>query len=98
MSKFLPGQSGNPGGRPKELEGMKAEARKFRDLALETLVDICGNKRANAFARVTAANSLLDRGFGKPTQAIEHSGQIDNGLEALLAAIDGKTRGLPPAE
>jgi phage terminase small subunit len=27
-------------------------------------------------ARVAAANAILDRGYGKPRQAVEHSGSI----------------------
>ena len=45
-------------------------ARDARD-ALPALVDVAKNSRSDA-ARVAAANSLLDRGYGKPI-AIETS-------------------------
>jgi hypothetical protein len=38
--------------------------------ALETLIDVAGNGRTDA-ARVSAANALLDRAYGKPTASEE---------------------------
>ena len=38
--------------------------------AMQTLKDIMLNKDAPHAARVTAANSILDRGYGKPAQAL----------------------------
>lgn len=65
---FKPGQSGNPGGRPKEHAEVKALARSFCKEAVEKLVFIMrngDNKEARA-----AADSLLDRGIGKPAQVV----------------------------
>lgn len=45
--------------------------------------------------QIAAARELLDRGFGKPAQALHHTGEVDLGLGGLLQAIDGRTRGLP---
>jgi hypothetical protein len=42
--------------------------------ALQTLATIHKDKRAPHSARVMAANALLDRGWGKARQALEHSG------------------------
>jgi len=39
--------------------------------AIATLVAICRDG-ASESARVAAANALLDRGYGRPPQAIEH--------------------------
>jgi hypothetical protein len=44
------------------------------DVALQTLLDIAQHGESEP-ARVTAANALLDRGYGKPRQAVEHSGE-----------------------
>lgn len=41
-------------------------AKAYTEDALMTLVDVARNGRTDA-ARVAAANSLLDRGYGKPT-------------------------------
>ena len=67
---FEKGQSGNPGGRPKVVGEVKELARAHTGEAIETLVSIMSNPKAAPAARVSAANSLLDRGYGKPLQHI----------------------------
>jgi hypothetical protein len=66
--KFEKGQSGNPGGRPKEVEEVKALARQHGPAAIAKLAQLmeCGSPRTE----VAAAQALLDRGYGKPAQAI----------------------------
>jgi Family of unknown function (DUF5681) len=64
---FPKGVSGNPGGRPKELGDVQELARQKSSEAIETLSNIVRNEKAPPAARVAAANALLDRGFGKPT-------------------------------
>lgn len=55
---------------------IKALARVHTETALNVLASImnCGDAPHNA--RATAAIALLDRGWGKPQQAIEVSGEI----------------------
>jgi Family of unknown function (DUF5681) len=67
---FKKGQSGNPGGRPKVVAEIKELARKHTGKAIETLVSIMANPKAAPAARVSAANALLDRGYGRPAQHI----------------------------
>ena len=75
MPKFQPGQSGNPGGRPK---GVEALAREHTGKAVKTLVDaLTSDKHC-----VAAAVALLDRGWGKPNQ----SHDIKHNIVASLAA------------
>jgi hypothetical protein len=69
---FPKGISGNPGGRPKVLGNVQELARQRSPEAIETLVTIMNNEKAPPPARVAAANALLDRGFGKPTQPMSH--------------------------
>ena len=69
---FQKGQSGNPGGRPKEDAEVKALARAAGPEAIEKLVALMrGDESRTALA---AAQALLDRGYGKPSQAVEMSG------------------------
>ena len=70
-TSFQPGTSGNPGGRPKGLSDVIALAREHTELAITTLVDIAKQTKAAPAARVAAASALLDRGWGKPAQAIQ---------------------------
>ena len=67
---FKKGQSGNPGGRPKVIAEVKELAREHTGKAVETLVSIMTNPKAAAAARVSAANALLDRGYGRPPQHV----------------------------
>lgn len=70
MAKFQPGQSGNPGGRPKAVESVKGLARMHTENAIAALVRVIEDKKAAPAARVSAAVAILDRGWGKPVQAI----------------------------
>ena len=70
MGKFQKGQSGNPGGRPKEVGHIRDLARAHTDAAMRALVEIAQDAGAPPAARVAASTALLDRGWGKPSQAI----------------------------
>lgn len=70
---FVKGQSGNPGGRPAVVAEVRKLARAHTATALRALVEIVSNQEAPPAARVSAANSILDRGYGRPSQAIEAS-------------------------
>ena len=53
-------------------------ARTHTAQALATLVAIMGNADAPATARVSAANAVLDRAWGKPRQDFEFSSTHDS--------------------
>jgi hypothetical protein len=94
---FRKGVSGNPGGRPKAALNVQELARAHTEDAIRALVAALQNPRE----RVQAATALLDRGWGKPAQAIEASAQEDITVWHLIAAsefkpgpvIDGQSNG-----
>ena len=59
---------------PKTLTEIRSLARSHTRTALNILVQIMRNKDATPAARVSAANAVLDRGWGKAIQAIENGG------------------------
>ncbi len=65
---FQKGKSGNPGGRPKVAKDVQALARTHTKTAIETLVKCM--QTTDPRTRVAAAQALLDRGCGKPGQAV----------------------------
>ena len=50
---------------PEQYQRLSDLAKSYTEEAIETLVDVARNGRTDA-ARVSAANALLDRAYGKP--------------------------------
>jgi hypothetical protein len=69
LRPFKPGQSGNPGGRSKAQIDVRNLAREHTKEAIETLLLVIRNGKPGEAAM--AANSLLDRGWGKPQAMAE---------------------------
>jgi hypothetical protein len=104
-SMFVKGQSGNPFGRPKEGREVQLLARECTEAAIGVLEEImiCGTSET---CRLMAANALLDRGWGRPKQAVELSGAEGGPLQiedvraenfAILAAIADRIAGAAAA-
>jgi inosine/xanthosine triphosphate pyrophosphatase family protein len=91
--QFVKGISGNPGGRPKDADQVRALCRDYTIESIQMIVEIMRNPKAQSKSRFACAKELLDRGWGKPKETIDHG--ITNELAELLKAIDGQTRGLP---
>ena len=62
--QLAPGRSGNPGGRPKDEHRVAELARSYTVEAIETLVKLMRDGKDER-VRGTAAQALLDRGWGK---------------------------------
>ena len=69
---FMPGQSGNPGGRPKGL------SRRVRELVgedgqviAEFMLGVMNDESARNADRIEAAKWLADRAFGRAVQALD---------------------------
>jgi hypothetical protein len=67
---WKPGQSGNPGGRPKAEKHVRDMAKKMTDMR----------------AKVAAAKEILDRGWGRPSIHVDVDASAANDLAARMAA------------
>ena len=65
-TRFKKGVSGNPSGRQKIPQDVKELARGYTRASIQALGEIVQNQKATDAARVSAANSLLDRAWGRP--------------------------------
>ena len=84
--QFRPGFSGNPGGRPKDEFKVAELARSYTVEAVDTLLDLMRHSRDDR-VRGTAAQALLDRGWGKAKVEVATSG-AQTYIEALQAAAE----------
>jgi hypothetical protein len=100
---FRPGVSGNPGGVPKDGIDIAALARSHAPEAIAALVRGLNDPKHY----VHAAQVLLDRGFGKPTQPLTSDGPPSLSVLHLVAAREISERmqqavingtALPPAD
>ena len=60
------------------IKEITSQAREHCPSAIKVLEGIFNNRKTPPAARISAANSLLDRGFGKPAQAIQIKGDPDS--------------------
>jgi hypothetical protein len=100
-TSFKPGVSGNPFGRPKRPEtiearrvvaDVKSAARELTPVAMDTLEKAMADQKAPWAAKIAAAIAVLDRGWGKPMQAVEATVSVfdqmtDDEQKMLLAAL-----------
>lgn len=90
--RWQKGQSGNPGGRPKDADGLAAYIRD-KSKGGKTLADECFRVLAESDdddTRLKAVNWLADRAFGKAAQVLQ--GDSDGGplrlqIVSRLAAV-----------
>ena len=75
-------------------------AKKYTTKSLKLLGDIVDDENATNSDRLRAAALLLDRGYGKPSQVLNHRGE---GLKAMVPIInfglvEDQTRDRPPPD
>ena len=89
MARFQKGVSGNPGGRLKV--DMRERVRLHAGAAIDTLLAVMSDSKAPPAGRVSAAIAILDRGYGRPAQAVHQhvTRHVDELSDAELIAIAG---------
>jgi hypothetical protein len=70
---------------PKALTSIRSLARSHSRAAITVLVKVMRSEDATPAARVSAANAILDRGWGKATQPV---GSADDGVLQLIHRIE----------
>ena len=70
---------------PRSITEIRLMARTHTRTAINVLVGIMRSKDATAAARVTAANAILDRGWGKAAQPLQNG---DDGALELIHRIE----------
>lgn len=85
------GKSGNPGGRSPRVgpngETIAQLARAHTTDALATLVEVCNNKGLEPRDRVSAANAILDRGWGKPKESVELDANVKSNAPVINLTV-----------
>lgn len=78
------GAGRKPGAVSKAKRELAEMAKDKAGRALEVLAEIMEKGESDA-ARVSAANAILDRGYGRPSQAMQIGGDPENPLPAAIS-------------
>lgn len=95
--QFLPGQSPNPGGRPKKTEEERDALEEIRKLApgvADKMKEMLDSSRVPAIAKVRILEIILERTFGKPETSLKltTAQQSVEAAQARIAAIVSRIR------
>lgn len=90
--QFLPGQSPNPGGRPKRMEEEKDALEEIKKLApgvAAKMTELLNAPKVPAIAKVRILEIILERTYGKPETAVKLNADVQSNesARARLEAI-----------
>ena len=89
---FLPGKSGNPGGRPKGLMNQVRDRTKDGKILIDFAMAVLkGQHGAEVSDQLAAMRFLAERGWGKPAQKIE-GGETPIPVEVTLVTQEKRIR------
>jgi argonaute-like protein implicated in RNA metabolism and viral defense len=81
---FPKGRSGNAGGRPKDTERLGEYARGFWKESVDKMVEIMRDAKAPANVRLAACEAILNRGCGKPAQAVHMTSEMPTSVHFIF--------------
>lgn len=84
-----PGAGRPKGAKSATTKELEALAKELAPIALHALKGVATKGKSES-ARVQAATALLDRGFGRPRQSIEHSGPEGGPIETAQVEARAK--------
>src|SRR5215475_10658799 len=93
LGRFVPGPSGNPGGRPKPPDGLRTRLAELSPRAVERLAELLDSEDERI--RLEAARVILDRHLGRPAIQADislHRGVDDSHTAALLETARRRAR------
>ena len=88
-NRYRPGQSGNPGGRPKKTAAELKAVEKMKKLtpeAVDVVVAILRNPKASFYARLQAAEIIFNRAMGRPETYLKVD-QAEQSVQASVARL-----------
>lgn len=91
-----PGAGRKKGSPNKATASLREVARQYTEEAVETFLACIRSDSAPWAAKVAAAGSILDRGYGKPSQVIagdDEGGPLSIVSRVELIALDGNSTG-----
>lgn len=80
---FVPGKSGNPGGRPPKPEWLKGKGEE----ALKKAYEIMNSKGVRPELQLQAARMIAEYDLGKPQQTLDVNADVD--ARASVSTIEG---------
>jgi hypothetical protein len=87
MMKFESVQPGSPSSTAKSQHDLRNLAREHAQAALSLIIKVLGNARAMPQARIAAARSVLERGWGEDMQEQIRAHRLD-ALKVLIGVMN----------